>query len=121
MRKLILFSFLFVMGTHVRAGLLGSSSLDTKNRIVVSSETPTQLLSYKTTGDDVFIYVNDDSGCSDDALMVDFVSTNFSTSVTTGTSRIPHSILWEFGKYRGNLYGLSSAGCSLTVDIWRKK
>ena len=92
-------------------------------RIVVATETvgPTQLLSYTGGSEEVIIYANDNSSCVSNNLLIDDVSADFSTSVTTGTSRIPTDTFFYFGEFQGNLYALSDSTCSITVDIWRKK
>lgn len=128
----VLLSCLF-WGLSILLGLAGPSVVEagwgppTKVldgfRIVVDTETvgPTQLLSYNGGSEEVIIYANDNASCVSNNLLLDDVSADFSTSVTTGTSRIPTDTFFYFGDFQGNLFGLSDSTCTLTVDIWRKK
>lgn len=130
--KKILPSCLFG-GLLILSGLVGPSVVEagwgppTKVidgfRIVVATETvgPTQLLSYTGGSEEVIIFANDNSSCVSNTLLIDDISADFSTSVTTGTSRIPTDTFFYFGDFQGNLFALSDSTCSLTVDIWRKK
>ena len=92
-------------------------------RIVVATETigPTRLLSYIGGGEEVIIFANDNAACASNTLLLDDISADFSTSVTTGTSRIPMDTLFYFGDFQGDLFALSDSTCTITVDIWRKK
>ena len=127
LKKTFVAGFLFLgvvaLPELCQAGFFDPVKVSISSRVVVSSntETATQLLSYDGSGGDVILYVNDNSTCNENSLLIDDVASDFSTSSTTGTARIPVDQIFYFRSYGGSLYGLSSTTCTLTVDVIKKK